>query len=1139
MQKNANCNRPIPVPGLSQSNSQGWFTTKDLILRRRRFPLTVNKTIVNAMKLTFIFLTVAFLQVSAKGWSQVVSLAGKDVKLEAIFSAIEKQTGYVVFYNKGLLRNARPVSLTVQNMPLTEFLTAVLKGQPITYEIADKTIMLSQKDMVTAPAFIPITGTVLAADGTPLPGASVKIKGSKSGTVTDGAGRFMINAAEGDILVITFVGFAETTLHISNGVAVAGKNANLVNGSNGVTIRIAPSESKLDQVQIMAYGTTSKRFNTGNISTVKAEDIERQPVSNPLSALQGRVPGMTIVQNTGVPGGSFKVQIRGRNSFRFQANDPLYIVDGVPYLANMVMGVSPNDLTNGGSPLNFINPQDIESIDILKDADATAIYGSRGANGVILITTKKGKIGKTLIIANVTQGTAAVSKMMPMLNTRQYLDMRYEAYRNDGVDWRSPTVYTAVDLKNYDTTRYTDWQKEFIGNTASYTDAQLSMTGGNTQTQYLIGGSYHRETTVFPGKAADQRGTMHFNINSSSSNQKLKVLLTGGYTIGNNAMPRYDIIDLAFSLPPIAPALYNPDGSLNWANGNWVNPLARFTAKFGRKVNNFITNAAISYEVLPGLDIKSTFGYTYMHVDETANFPISSYNPAFNINGSAEFSNSNNVTWLVEPQITYTKNLWKGRLSALVGSTIQQNKANGQYVTASGFISDGLIGNLASASTITPMASLVRSYKYNSLFARLNYNIEEKYILNLTMRRDGSDRFGPDNRFGNFGAAGAAWIFSKENIIVNNLPFISFGKLRASYGTTGNDAVGDYEFMRYYTVGGSTYQGVRGLGPNNLHNPSYHWEVNKKLEGGLEFGFLKDQITLSASYYQNRCDNQLVGYRVPAHTGFTTVTANWPAVVGNKGWEFVAGSNNVQIGQVTWNSSFNISFTTNKLIAFPGIENTSYRTQYTIGQSLDILRVYRYVGVDPATGMYQFLDKDNKKQSLSLNALTDKVGFVNRNPDFYGGFQNSIRYKNFDLDLIFQFAKQIGQAYRGAILAGAGTGTQGNQYIEVLNRWQKPGDVALNQRFNADRTIGWPNTYFRESDGSYSDASFIRLKNVQLTYSFSKEINRRIGLQQSRLFLQAQNLFTITKFKGMDPENQSGSSLPPLRVLTGGIKITI
>lgn len=1127
MQKNANCNRPIPVPGLSQPNSQGWFTTKDLMLMRRMFPLTVNKTIVNAMKLTFIFLTVAFLQVSAKGWSQVVTLAGKDVKLETIFSAIEKQTGYVVFYNKNLLRNARSVSLTVQNMPLAEFLAAILKDQPITYEMADKTIMLSPKNLATAPVFIPVSGTILSADGTPLPGASVKIKGNKSGTVTDANGRFMINAAEGDVLVISFVGFEEATFRVNDKT------------TTGITIRISPSENKLDQVQVMGYGTTSKRFNTGNITTVKAEDIERQPVSNPLSALQGRVPGMVITQSTGVPGGSFKVQIRGRNSMRVTANDPLYIVDGVPYLANMVMGVYPNDLTNGGSPMNFINPQDIESIDILKDADATAIYGSRGANGVILITTKKGKAGKTLITANVTQGTAAVSKMMPLLNTRQYLDMRYEAYRNDGVDWRSATVSTAAELKNYDTTRYTDWQKEFLGNTASYTDAQLSMTGGNSQTQYLVGGSYHRETTVFPGKAADQRGTMHFNINTSSDNQKLKVLLTGGYTIGNNNLPRYDFIDLAFSLPPIAPKLYNPDGSPNWQGGLWQNPIARSNAKFGRKVNNFITNAAISCQILPGLDIKSTFGYTFMHVDETANFPIAYYNPSLNVNGSAEFSNSNNRTWLIEPQITYTKDLWKGRLSALVGSTIQQNTANGQYVTASGFISDGLIGNLASASSITPMNSLIRSYKYNSLFARFNYNIEEKYILNLTMRRDGSDRFGPDNRFGNFGAVGAAWIFSKENFIVNNLPFISFGKLRGSYGTTGNDAVGDYEFMRYYTVGGNPYQGVRGLGPNNLHNPSYRWEVNKKLEGGLEFGFLKDLISVSASYYNNRSGNQLVGYRVPAHTGFTSVTANWPAVVENQGWEFVLGSNNVKIGEVTWNSSFNISVATNKLVAFPGIENTSYKSQYVIGQSLDIIRVYRYVGVDPATGMYQFLDKDNKKQSLSLNALTDKVGTMNKNPVYYGGFQNSIRYKGFDLDFIFQFAKQTGQAYRGAVLAGVGTYMQGNQHIEVLDRWQKPGDVSMNQRFNADRALSWPNSYFRESDGSYSDASFIRLKNIQLTYSFSNKINRKIGLQQSRVFLQSQNLFTITNFKGMDPENQSGSSLPPLRVLTAGIKITI
>jgi hypothetical protein len=413
------------------------------------------------------------------------------------------------------------------------------------------------------------------------------------------------------------------------------------------------------------------------------------------------------------------------------------------------------------------------------------------------------------------------------------------------------------------------------------------------------------------------------------------------------------------------------------------------------------------------------------------------------------------------------------------------------------------------------------------------------------VRRDGSDRFGPNNRFGNFGAVGAAWIFSREKLVADNVSFLSFGKLRASYGTTGNDKIDDYQFIRTYSVTSSTllFQNVRGLAPNNLFNPDYRWEENRKLEGGLELGFLDDKITTSISYYQNRSDNQLISTKVPAFTGFGQVTANWPALIENKGWEITLNTTNIRLGPVRWNSYFNISWSKNKLVSFPGLEKTSYAQTLFIGQPLDITRTYDYAGMDTNTGLYQFKTKAGKiVDGLYPNYLTygtDMTVLINKTPKYYGGFQNNFSYKGFELDIMFQFAKQIGQAYRAAINAGAGTGTQGNQPVEVMDRWQKKGDNTPYPRFNADRSTATNYSNFKDSWANYTDASFIRLKNVQLAYDFTRLIGKKIGVQYLRAYIQAQNLLTITNYLGFDPENQNGTTLPPLRMITAGIKITI
>jgi TonB-dependent starch-binding outer membrane protein SusC len=1102
-----------------------------------------SKNILLAMKMTAVIMLVACLHASAGSFSQSVTLQADNMPLKEVLLIVKQQTGYSFFFKKGTLDQTRPVTLQVQNMPLATFLDTILKDQPLKYELSVKTITLLPKpaNLISYNRqqhrwayFQEINGLVTGEGNTPLTGASIKVKGMQAGTHTDTLGRFTINAEPGQVLVISFVGYVNRQIKIS-------KETSLI-------IQLQLAETSLDEVVVnKGYYTEKQRLSVGNVSSIKAADIERQPVGNPLAAMQGRIPGMVITQSTGVPGSAFRVQIRGKNSIA-AGNDPLYVVDGVPYPASLLNGMfSVNgDITIGGSPLASINPQDIESIDVLKDADATGIYGARGANGVVLITTKKGKAGDMRVNMNVQQGIGKVGKFMKLLNTRQYLDMRYEAFRNDKVDLTLPSTI-APDLKYYDTTRYTDWQKELIGGSASYTDAQASVSGGNTTAQYLVGGNYHRETTVFPGNHAYERGAMHFNLSGNSKDQRFRIMLTGGYTADKNNLPRTDLMDYALNLPPTGPAIYNKDGSLNWANGEWQNPIARMRGTYKRRVNNFTGSLVLSYQIMKGLEFRSTFGYNRMTVDETSIYPISSYNPTSGVlSGYAEFGNFVNRTYNIEPQLSYTRDLWKGRLSVLAGTTYQKNMTDGLGVNSSGYVSDALLGSLLNAGTITPWGTQSRSYKYSSLYGRINYNIADKYLINFTGRRDGSDRFGSANRFGNFGSVGIGWIFSKENLFADHLSFISFGKLRASYGTVGNDGIDTYQWIRTYSIGSNApvFQNVRGLVPNNLENPNYKWEENRKLEAGLELGFLSDHITTSISYYRNRSGNQLVQFKIPAQTGFSFIIDNFPALVENRGWEVTLNVNNVKLGPVKWYSYFNISWNRNELKEFPNLEaNGNYRTSLTVGKPLDLYRLYDYAGVDPATGLFQFTTKAGKLvDNLYPNYLTfgtDQTVLLNRQPDYFGGWQNNFSYKGFELNFTFQYAKQIGKGYRAAFIPGAGSGTQGNQPVEILDRWQKPGDIAKYARFNANRANGNNNTGFDGSSGNYVDASFIRMKNVQLAYDLMNVIGKRIHLQQMKIYLQGQNIFTITDYLGMDPENQSGTSLPPLRVLTAGITITL
>ncbi|RNL68629.1 SusC/RagA family TonB-linked outer membrane protein [Sinomicrobium pectinilyticum] len=960
-----------------------------------------------------------------------------------------------------------------------------------------------------------ITGTVTDQEGLPLAGVNIIIKDREAGTMSDENGKYTMAVQDTDILIFSFVGFKMQE------VAVAGKT--------DVHVTMQEDIMALEGVEVNAgYYTVKERERTGSISRINAEDIGKQPVSNPLAAMQGRMPGVYIQQNTGVPGGDFNIQIRGRNSIA-GGNAPLYVVDGVPFPSEPSSAFG-NLITNGGNSLNGLDVNNIASIEVLKDADATAIYGSRGANGVVLITTKKGSAGKASLDLNIQSGTGSVGRFMDLLDTGQYLQMRREAFANDGVE---PTPANARDLLLWDTSRYTDWQKKLVGGTSYLTDLRGAVSGGNAQTSFRFGGGYRKETTVFPGDFGYRKLSGFLNLTHRSEDNRFRAEVSVNYAAEDNNLMSRDITSFIF-LPPVAPPVYDNNGNLNWGpeGGSFNNPYSILRRTYTTGTDNLIGNVGLDYEFLPGLRAKVGMGYTSIRAKDVQVTPWSSIHPLSLSyeEANSTFGNKNTKTWIVEPRLEYAKTIGRGELRILAGSTFQQTKNESLYVYASGFSSDALLEDVASAGTIRSNSGY-SEYNYHAVFGRVNFNWDSRYILNLTGRRDGSSRFGPGKRFAGFGAVGLAWIFSEERFLKNSL--LSFGKLRASYGTSGNDQIGDYGYLDTYS---STvpYQDHAGLYPTRLFNPGYGWEVNKKLEIALELGLAHNRVTLSTAWFRNRSSNQLVGLSLPPVTGFSSIQANLPALVQNTGIEIALHTQNIRSEDFSWDTSVNITIPRNKLLEYPGLENSGYTNTYAIGKSLNIRKTFRYTGIEPQTGIYRFEDVNGDGR---VSYPDDLQAIKAIEQDFFGGMHNSLSYKGLQLDVFFQFVRQTGNTSLFATRSVPGTSV--NQPVEVMERWQQPGDVSNVQPFtqsaSSAQTIAFNQSLFY-GDNTIGDASFIRLKTVSLSYTVPA---RYLSGMKARVYVQGQNLLTITGYSGLDPEYSTSMRLPPLQMLTAGVQLTL
>ncbi|WP_316825905.1 SusC/RagA family TonB-linked outer membrane protein [Pedobacter miscanthi] len=1121
------------------------------------------------MKLVIIILFTSLMQVSATSFAQYVTLKEKNAPLESVISKIRSQTGYDFVFDFRLLEKSKRVSVNLNNENLESALKIVFKDQDLDFTIKDKIIVIKAREISfmdqlearvkSALAFNQnVNGTVSDTLGNKLIGASVSLRGAKSYNATsDNTGRFEFpSIPEGNYKIsVTYVGYKKLE-----------ETVNVRQGMNSLLYILKQGTSDLDQVQVIAYGTTTKRFNVGAVTTVTAADIEKHPVSNVLLALQGQVPGMALTTSSGAPGAAVRVQIRGQNTLRngdsgiSPYDQPLFIVDGIPMAAqnnniNTLPGfLSPGtENSTGLSPFSTINPSDIESVTVLKDADATSIYGSQGANGVVLITTKKGKAGKPQLSLSMRTGIDMSTSTVTMLNTQQYRAMRLEAFANDGININdlqgtnpfSSTTY-APDLTVFDQNKNTDWYNYLLRNNPINTNVHSSFSGGSNNMNFIVSGGLNRQGYNFPGNLSNSVYTFHSGFNYNSPDGKLAVGIISDLAYQDNQASSAASVVRNILTPPNYPDLLDAQGRLVWdyrgVSLDDFQTLGKLNKVDRTQSTNMNNSIAISYEFFRNFKANVNVGYNRNNTSELQQDPLSSQSPTSG-RSSAGFGNNNSQTINIEPQLNYKNRIGKGDLSVLIGGTYKKNVQDRSTILGNDYANDALLGSVAGAASVLVIPDDGRIYKYTGVFGRIGYIWDQKYIASVTGRRDGSSNFGPSKKFGNFGSAGLGWIFSEEKPVKNFLSFLSYGKLSASFGTTGTDAVDPYRYQTFWEAAdfGALFQGTRPYQPANLYNPNYSWDLKKTLNTSIDLGFLNDRILLNATWYQSRIGNQLINARLPAQTGKSVVIENSPATLQNRGLEFTLSTTNIKTPNFKWTTNFNISGNRNKLLAFPDLANSAYFGEYEIGKPITTKPAFRYKGVNPQTGLFEFYTKNGG--TTSDPGQNDRELLVDITPEFFGGLGNTMTYKNFSLSFLFQFSKGMTTNWLATLYTqSAIPGQMSNLPVQALSRWQKPGDISELQKFTTNPVAQYdgPALKFVGSTGAYTESTYARLKMASLSYSLPSGLLKKIGVKGLQVYVNAENLFVISNFEVGDPESVTSLFTQPLqRTIVGGLSINL
>jgi len=974
-----------------------------------------------------------------------------------------------------------------------------------------------------------VVGKVTDETGAPLASATVQVKKSSTGVSTDAQGNFSINAAKGATLVISAVGYENKE------VQVVGSSLN---------VSLSADTRSLSEVVVTGFGgATIKRELTGNIARVKGKDIEYMPTPSVDAALQGKAAGVYVNSQSGKLGQAVSVRVRGNSSIS-AGNQPLYVIDGVP-----ITTYSQSSYGGATNPLVDLNPNDIESLEVLKDASAGAIYGSRAANGVVLITTKKGKVGSTKVTVNLQSGTSESTRRVPFLNSTQYAELLLEGakyiddyygtptndpfsetqYAKDWMDYYSYGKWATEPSKTY------EWQ-DVVFQKGKYNQADLQMSGGNDKTKFYISGQYLDQAGIIIGNNM-QRMTGRLNLDHKAYNWLTLGLNMNFARTMNRRLPD----DNAFSNPlqsvalmPMTPSIDPntglpagaPPGDVQipmYYNPQLTVDYAKYTAESFRNFSN--TYATV--KLLPGLIFQSEFGLDLLSQLEESYFQSQTQRNQTRANRGLGTNRSSFVTnYNTNNYFNYNKNFSKSELSVTAGMQYQQSLAKYNFVEGLDFPSDSY-QRIASAATISGGSSSETNYRFLSYFLRSNYKLSDKYIVSVSGRYDGSSRFGLNNKFGFFPAVSAGWILSEEKFL-QKLDVLSFLKLRGSYGIVGNAEIGNFPQLALFG-GSSSYGGVGGQSPSQIGNPDLRWETNKQFDIGLDFGLFGNRLTGEIDYYERKSEDLLLNVNIPSSTGFNSVVKNL-GKMENYGVEFVLNTQNT-VGQFKWTTSLNLAFNRGKITDIDGqvIEGgVSNSNRAMEGYPLGVFYMVEYAGVNPQNGDAQFYTNAKKAdgtldRTILANADFNKAQRVvvgDPNPDIIGGVTNTFSYKNFDLSVFFNgvFGNQV-SVYGMGQYSMANMIYEDNQTADQMNRWQKPGDIT-----NVPQARYWFGNGNQRSSRFIVDGSFVRLRTVNFGYTLPKSLLKYVKLDRVRAYVSAQNLFTWTNnYPLWDPEVNADS----------------
>lgn len=933
-----------------------------------------------------------------------------------------------------------------------------------------------------------ISGKVTdSKDGTPLAGVSVLAKGTSSGTVTNIDGNYTLTAPESTTTIIfSYLGYA------SKEVAVSGTSA---------SVELEAGQTKsLDEVVVVGYGTRIKKDVTSSIARVTSKEFNNLPLPSFEQALQGRAAGVFINSGSGKLGQALNIRVRGISSISAD-QQPFVVVDGIP-IVSQALGSN----TEPDNPLATINPDDIESIEVLKDAASAAIYGSRASNGVLLVTTKSGKQGKTKVNAGFYTGWSKPTRKQDFLNAAQYRELFSAAAENVGyVGADEFAAETGTD--DWNSTNDVNWADQAFqdGYVRQY---NVGLNGGDARTKFLISASYNDQKGIVLANRLN-RGTARINID-----HVLNSIFKVGTNLSLNKTNNYSVpSDNSFSnplqlnaIPPLHP-LRDADGLYNSATLYYNNLIEREgNNETLNKTFRTISNAYLEITLNPYLRFRSQVGIDWNNLQE------SQFLGRRTLDGAPDgYSYSNQVTASVFTN-TNTLNFNKGfgeshDLDALVGIEYQKGQSSGASVTGLAFPSDRFT-KIASAAIISDGSSTETGFRFLSYFVRGNYKFKDKYLVGASFRIDGSSRFGEDNKYGTFPAVSAGWILSEENFLRNSNT-ISFLKLRGSYGVTGNAEIGNFGSRSLYAA--SAYADISGLVTSQIGDEKLKWENTKQFDVGLDFGLFNNRLSGEFDLFSKKTKDLLLNVPTPATNGYTTITKNIGDMT-NKGVEFVLNGT-IFTGEFKWTSSFNISTYKNEVTRLVAPVSSSGRTlgRLAVGAPFGQFYGHKYMGVDPANGDALYLTADGKTTNVYNDAVDTVVG--NPNPDFYGGWNNRFSYKGFDLDIQCQFVNG-GDLYN---IAGFFQSVNGdyfdNQTVDQMNYWKNPGDIT---------SIPQPRLYDGNGAGKSSrwvqDGSYFRIKSVNLGYNLSKNTLRPLRIESARVYVSANNLFTFTDYTGYDPE---------------------